>query len=107
MTPEGLVVAACLEYLRLRGILAWRNNSGAATIGEGSGRRFVRFGLVGSADIIGVMPGGRFLAVECKAARGRLSEAQGEFLRRVQDAGGVACVVHGVDELEDVIRRGA
>lgn len=71
MTPEGAVVRSCLDYLAVRGIMAWRNNSGATHTERKDGSRgFVRFGRVGSADILGVLPGGRFLAVECKAPRG-------------------------------------
>jgi hypothetical protein len=50
--------------------------------------------LKGSSDIIGVLPSGRFLACECKAAGGgRLSPEQREFLDRVQRDGGLALVV--------------
>lgn len=93
--PEKEVVRACLQYLEARRIFAWRNNTGALA----TGNRFVRFGLQGSADIIGILPEGRFLAVECKAAKGKLSPAQEAFLARVRQEGGVAIVVHNLDEL--------
>ncbi len=71
------------------GIYAWRNNSGAA----GAGKGFVRFGLKGSADIIGLLPpSGKFLAIECKARRGKPTLAQEEFLERIRADGGVAAV---------------
>jgi hypothetical protein len=41
------LVAACLQLLRLRGVLAWRNNAGAFALGEGPGRRFFRAGTKG------------------------------------------------------------
>jgi len=41
-TPESAVLRACLEYLALRWVYAWRNNSGAVALGGGSGpQRFV------------------------------------------------------------------
>lgn len=51
------------------------------------------------ADILGIVHGGKFLAVEVKSATGRISEAQREFLARVSVLGGVALVVRSVEEL--------
>jgi hypothetical protein len=96
MTPEGAVVNVCLEYLTLRGAYVWRNNTGAL---RDKNNRPVYFGKVGSADILGILPGGRFLAVECKAGRGKPSEKQLEFLENVKSMGGLALIVWSVDEL--------
>ena len=95
--PESKVVAQCLTFLRLRRVFAWRNNTGAAV----AGKQIIHFGLVGSSDIIGVAKDGRFLAVECKRQGGGvLSNAQRVFLDKVKQNGGVAMVVHSVDELK-------
>lgn len=94
--PESEVLRSCLEYLHLKRIYAWRNNSGGAKIGK----QFVRFGMVGSADILGITKDGRFLAVECKREKGGvLSDAQKEFLGKIAGSGGVALCVHSVAEL--------
>lgn len=54
---ETRLVTACLNLLHLRGIYAWRNNTGVARPQRKDGSRgFVRFGKKGSADILGVMP---------------------------------------------------
>lgn len=97
---ESDVVAAILDYLAVRGIFAWRNQTGAMRTGDG--KRFVRFGAVGSPDIIGVLPGGRFLGIECKTPRGRLSPHQDLFLARLLDDGALAFVARSVD---DVIKQ--
>lgn len=100
--PESAVLAQCLGYLEAMSVFAWRNNSGGAKIG----RSFVRFGLAGSADILGICGDGRFLAVECKREKGgRLSEAQRSFLDRIRASGGVAVCVRSVAELADALRR--
>lgn len=105
MTPEGRVVSACLEYLKVRGVMAWRNNSGAVKYKNGAGRdRFLRFGYVGSADIIGCLPDGRFLAVECKTETGRVSEAQRFFLADIRKFGGVAVVARSVEDVAEVLK---
>jgi hypothetical protein len=70
VTPEGRILAGCLRYLEVRGVYHWRNSTGAVQIRPG---RWYRFGKVGSSDILGILPGGRFLAVEVKARGGRLS----------------------------------
>jgi hypothetical protein len=54
MTPEGRVKAACLRYLEKRGILAWNNPSGAVRMAPD---RWLHFGLKGSSDILGLLPG--------------------------------------------------
>lgn len=94
---ENIVLQQCLIYLNCRGIFAFRNNTGALKIGK----RFVRFGYPGSSDIIGILPDGRFLAVECKRENGGiLSGKQVEFLSRIKENGGVALVVHSLNDLE-------
>jgi hypothetical protein len=101
-TPERLVLDGCLQYLEIRGIYAWRNNTGAVRINPD---RFMRFGKVGSSDILAVLPGGRFLAVECKAPDGgRLSPKQKQFLDAVRELGALALVVQGWEELDRVLR---
>jgi hypothetical protein len=101
-TPESAVLAGCLRYLEKAGIYHWRNSTGAVRIAPG---RFIRFGKVGSSDIEGILPGGRFLAVEVKAARGRLSPEQRQFLAEVQSLGGLAVTVRGWRELADMLRE--
>lgn len=86
-------------------VRAWRNNSGALKDEHG---RLVRFGLPGSADIIGIVgPSGRFLALECKATRGRPTDQQLLFVRMVGAFGGVGGVVWSIEEgcklIEDAI----
>jgi hypothetical protein len=66
----------------------------------GGKRRFVRFnGAKGCSDILGILPGGRFMAVECKLPGNRPTADQQAFLDAVRTAGGLAVVVHDVAEL--------
>ena len=79
----------------------WRNNTGVGrTL---SGQRVIRFGLVGSADLLGILRGGRFLAVEVKTAKGRQSEAQRNFQRMIESMGGVYVLARDVQTVVDVI----
>lgn len=99
---ESDVLAACLQYLALRRIFAWRQNQGAIPLPGGRYRKFN--GMAGQSDIIGCLPDGRFLACEVKRPGGKMSPEQEEFQRRVTEAGGVAVCVTSIDELERNLR---
>jgi hypothetical protein len=73
---EADVLSACLDYLRLKGVLAWRSNN------------------TGVFDPV-------LLAVECKGARGSVSADQEWFLEEVARRGGIALCVRSVRELDE------
>ncbi len=99
---EASVLKACLDYLRLRKILCWRANNGG--IFDPARKRFRSFhGLKGVSDLLAVLPGGRFLAVECKRPGKRPSPEQAAFLAAVEAAGGVGCYVRSVGELVEIL----
>lgn len=100
--PESVVVGSCLSLLSILGIFAWRNNTGALKDTRG---RLVRYGLSGSADIIGICPDGRFLSIECKREGGRVRAKQTEFMQRIKENKGVAGIVHNTDELMDLLKK--
>jgi len=101
LTPEGRTKTACLRYLERRGIFSWNNPSGAVRIAP---NRWVHFGRKGSSDIIGILPGGKFLAIETKSMRGRLTPEQKEFLEKVRGLGGVAILARSLRELDEKLR---
>ena len=96
---ETELVRACLELLKLRGVLCWRQNTGALPQIYRGKKRYIRFGVKGMSDIVGILPGGRIICVECKLPGGKLSEDQERFLRLVAQQGGLALVVRDLDEL--------
>jgi hypothetical protein len=102
MTPEGRVKAECLKYLDRCGLFAWNNPTGAAQVRPG---KFMHFGKAGSADIIGVLPGGRFLAVEVKAKGGRLTPEQSAFLERVRALGGITILARSFRDIDNALRQ--
>ena len=53
----------------------------------------------GISDIIGVLPGGKAVAIEVKTQKGRLSKHQEKFLDRFKAAGGIAFVARSLREL--------
>lgn len=93
---ETALVKMCLEYLHLKGVFAWRNNSGMLKKGE----HFIRFGAVGSADILGIINHGRFLAIECKVGKNKMSAQQTLWKARIEDMGGLHILAYSLDDLE-------
>lgn len=112
---ESAVLTSVLKYLGARkDCRVWRNNTGRIADRKG---RVVSFGLVGSADIIGIRkvfvggggkPGtwaglsvecGQFLAVECKSDHGRQSQAQRNFQTMVESMGGLYIIARRVEDL--------
>ena len=99
---ERDVLKVCLEWLQWKEVFCWRQNQGVIPGKDGTYRRFV--GLRGVSDILGVLPGGRILAVEVKRPGGKLSDYQDVFLDHVASLGGVACCVSSVEELEEDLK---
>ncbi len=101
--PEAAILAAVLKAIRLHPQVAWieRMNTGAHKTDD----RFIRYGFRGCSDIIGQLKDGRFLAVECKAPCGKLSEDQAAFLEQVRKHGGVAIVARSADTVGSVITQ--
>src|SRR5512138_373154 len=99
--PEGQLSSAIEDMLKLEPrVRMWRNNSGAVKLEN----RFVRFGLVGSADFIGLLfPTGRFVALELKSPRGRQTLTQRLFGDLIRANGGFCAVVRSVEEARAVI----
>jgi hypothetical protein len=93
---EGKVQKACWTWLLQHQVFCWRNNTGSFAI-EGGG--YFKAGLIGSADIIGLLPTGRFLAVECKSQDGRQSESQKEFQEHIEQNKGLYILVRSVADL--------
>jgi hypothetical protein len=69
--------------------------------------RMIPCGLqVGSSDIIGIAPNGKFLAVEIKTEKGRPTKEQLKFINNVNKAGGIAGVCRSPEDAITLLRRG-
>ena len=94
---ERQIVATVLKGLAVSPAVAWcaRMNTGR--------KRFVRFGFVGLADIIGQLTDGRWLAIECKRPGEALTEEQAMFLHWVASAHGVAGIARSWEDVEGIL----
>ena len=127
MRERDIKAAILREFGSWPGLRLFNNPVGEAWMGRSafqpSGEvviqhpRKVRFGLApGSADLIGFytlvitpeMVGrcmAQFLAVETKGPRGRTTLEQANFLRVVNQSGGMAILARGVEDVEIGLRR--
>lgn len=105
MKPKGKseseVLKECLSVLKEMNIFCWRQNTGAFQTKNGG---FFRSSMAGVSDILGILPDGRFLAVECKREKGGiLSSKQIEFLGKVDQNKGVAIVASDAEKLRELL----
>lgn len=97
---EAPIQKAILAYLKGRGVLAWRNGLGGLKTGSG-GRR--KNPAKGTPDIFGVLPGGRFLAIEVKGPDGVASVDQLRWLDDFAKLGAVALIARSVEDVEHAL----
>lgn len=96
-TPkESEIQKAILDYLTLRRVFHYRNNSGAFV---DANKHFYRFGALGSPDIVAVMKG-QYVGIEVKRQGGKQSDGQKEFQQQLEAAGGLYILAMSIDDVE-------
>ena len=90
---ERDVVVAIKKYLASLGsdVFFWKEHGGP-------------YGTSGVPDIICCYKG-RFLGLEAKLPTGRLTELQKRAIRKINQAGGIACRVESVEDVKGVIAQ--
>jgi hypothetical protein len=114
---ESQIQRAIMDYLAARRILAFRMNTGAMA-GEYNGKqRFMRFGVVGMADILAFSEsvdypegahGIRYdlitpVWIEVKADTGKQSEHQKSFQKQVEERGHTYVVALSIEDVEQAL----
>ena len=99
-TLEKEVEKSILEFLEWYPGYFWKNNSvGVYDARKGVYRKAKsKYIINGVSDILGVL-NGKFIAIEVKSAKGRLSESQKEFLYQVNEEGGIGFVARSVEDV--------
>ena len=87
-----------LQYLTLKNILNWRNNTGALRTERG----FMRFGVPGSPDIFAVKDG-KLYGIEVKRGKAKQSELQEHFGNRLLAAGALYIVARSLDDVVAIL----
>ena len=99
---EKDIESLILDYLNKRGIFAFKVNTvGIFDPVKKVYRSMGKFTLKGTSDILGIMKGGRFLAIEVKSKRGKVSKEQKAFLYRVNKLGGLGFVARSLEEVRN------
>jgi len=96
---EQSIQHAILDYLALMRIVAWKNSN--VGIYNKKTRSFIPSHTRGVSDILGILPTGRFLAIEVKRPKQKPTEEQQLFLDTINENGGLAFVAHSIDDVED------
>ena len=111
-TEETKILKDVQTLAKKKGWVLFRNNVGLCKAVSGN---FVRYGLcTGSSDLIGWKPRvitsedvgmiiAQFVAVEVKTMKGKTTDEQIEFLRRVVTDGGIGKVIRNGREIDDVV----
>lgn len=87
-----------LTLLRKHPKIHWvaRFNSGTFMDGD---RYITSNSQRGMSDILGMLRGGRLLAIECKSRTGKIQPHQQEFLDLISAGGGLAFVARSVEDV--------
>lgn len=102
MTPEHRVMNEIRLWCGERGIPCFRANVGTFETKDG---QYVSTGLPrGFPDLMALLDGGRVAFIECKAAKGRQSEAQKSFQRMVEAKGFDYILARSVEDVERTIK---
>ena len=99
MTERETQNAILREFGTRPDLRLWRQNTGAARIG----RRFIRFGVPGQADLTGILPGGRRVEIETKSPDGRQTPDQRAFQALIERFGGLYVLARSVEDVRRVI----
>lgn len=92
---EKEIQKSILDYLSLRKIFHWRNNSGAFKTEKGG---FYSFGTPGSPDVLAIHEG-VFYGIEVKKPGGKQSEHQKAFQTGLEKAGGRYVLAFSIDDV--------
>lgn len=92
---EAEIQKQILDYLALKRIFHYRQNSGAFMRDD----HFYRMGATGAPDIVCVIAG-QYVGIEVKAPKGKQSDHQKEFQKKLEAAGGKYVLAYS---LEDVL----
>ena len=103
---EANIQRAVCEYLRLqvRPGVFWTHVPNGGKRDARTGAMLKRQGVRPGVPDIYLLYAGRSFFIELKSDNGRLSSAQYQCLREIDDAGGYYCVAYGLDEALDALK---
>ena len=116
MNKETVIQREIMIALSKEGCKVFRNETGGFWTGKvihKDGRtvtlanaQMMQCGLcVGSSDIIGITPNGKFIAIEVKTETGRVTKEQITFINNILSSGGIAGIARSVADALELLSR--
>lgn len=101
--PESVIESQIFHYLRGRGVLCFKSIQAGFfdPVRKVFRKQASPYFRKGVSDCLGLLPDGRFLAIEIKARYGKVSPEQQRFIDDVNNSGGVAFVARSVQDVVD------
>lgn len=81
---------------------AWQNQTGTARSFDG--QRIIKFGLKGSADILGIS-NSVFIAIEIKIGSDKQRPEQINFQKMIEECNGIYFIVRNEDDIKTLVKR--
>ena len=104
MKETQLVKSILIDAGYSRELVLWRNNTGGVNYEDKGKKRFVKFGVKGASDIFGIRKkDGKFIAIECKVGRNKLTYHQQYFGEMIQENNGIFIVARCLDDWKGVL----
>lgn len=100
---ESELLSFALTCLKQSGLVYWRVPNGPV-MHSINGKMIRKCSPIkGFPDIAGVLPSGKFFAIELKTDKGRLSPEQLEWITKLNHSGAIAIVLRSKEEIRDFI----
>lgn len=100
---ESELLSFALTCLKQSGLVYWRVPNGPVVHTIGTKQIRKKSPIKGFPDIAGVMPNGKFFAIELKSDKGRLTPEQTEWITKLNMSGAMAIVLKSKDEIREFI----
>ena len=101
---ESEIQKAILDYLKSKGIFAWRAFTGPVL--HAGGRIKAKNPMAGCPDICGILaPNGRMLLIEVKTDTGKVAPHQQDWIDKSNQSGALAFVARSVDDVVIALAR--
>lgn len=96
---ESELLSFAITCLKQSGLVWWRVANGPIKHGGINKKSPIK----GFPDLAGVMPNGKFFAIELKTDKGKLSPEQTDWITKLNMSGAMAIVLRSKDEIREFI----
>lgn len=105
MSTANDITRLVIGFLNARGHLAWRNSTMGTFDPKTKRYRTAHKSAIGSGDVVVCLKGGRYVEIEVKAGKDRLSQSQKDRQAKIIQAGGNYYVVCSAADFLELTKR--